>query len=154
MRKLCFLIFLLAGLMASTAQGRESTDSVEEIMVQQQSIREGIQTLSGRYADMPLVKRSAIIAEQDKLFGLLEGEASTNDLDPVKKTEAINALEAIYAAIDSTEDERIVCKREKKTGTQLMTRVCKSVAQMRSERAAGRASLESKTACYDRACFE
>lgn len=66
-----FLALLLAPV-CGVAGAEERPGSVARILDQQQEIRAGVLQQSGRYEDMPAVKRDAIIAEQDKVFVLLE----------------------------------------------------------------------------------
>lgn len=126
-----------------------------EIIAEQQAIRADMEARKGRYADMPSIKREKIAAYQDKMFSLLEGTADTSELSPSRRAEVFNVQEAIFAAINNKEDERIVCERVKRTGSHRVTRVCKSVAQMRADREAARANMENQQRiCMAAACLE
>ena len=146
---LAICLFVFSGFV----QAKDPDLQTSEILSEQQAIRADVEAQVGRYADMPLVKRSAIIANQDKLFVLLEGKANTNELSPQQKTEAFNALEQVSAAINNTEDERIVCERKKTTGSHQVTRVCKSVAQIREDRDIARRNMQvNQGLCNSKAC--
>ncbi|MET0807966.1 MAG: hypothetical protein ABWX93_04320 [Pseudoxanthomonas sp.] len=137
-----FSLCMLA-LSVPLAHAQDLSVPFAEVMAQQQEIRKEVLQQTGRYAEMPAVKRDAILREQDKLFPLLEGKSDASALNPNDRTKAINALEAISSAINNKEDERVVCERVKRTGSQQITRVCKSVAQIKFERERARNDMQS-----------
>jgi hypothetical protein len=147
-------VLLLSALTAPVfATGTDgSAGTVATLLSQQHEIRKQVLEQTGRYEEMPAVKRDAILAEQNKLFRLLEGKSSTAELDPAQQTEVFNALETISSNINNTEDERIVCERVKKTGSHQVTRVCKSVAQIRVDRERARAEMSGRGICNSDAC--
>lgn len=154
MRGLDLLAAALLAMAGHAVAGDDVVARSGEILAEQRAIRADMDALKGRYADMPLVKREKIAANQDRLFALLEGTVDTSELDPADRTEAFNLQQAIAAAINDREDERIVCERIKRTGSHRVTRVCKSVAQMRAEREAARASMENQPRnCMAAACL-
>ena len=148
-------LILLLGVLAMPALANnteESTGTVASLLSQQHEIRKQVLEQTGRYEEMPAIKRDAILAEQNKLFRLLEGKTSTSELGPVQQTEVFNALEAISGAINNTEDERIVCERVKKTGSHQVTRVCKSVAQIRADMERAKSEMSGRGICNSDAC--
>ena len=62
---------------------------------------------------------------------------------------AFNTLEWIEAAINDSDDDRLVCRRERRIGSNRMTRVCKTVAQIEFERERARSQLLDRGACVD-----
>lgn len=139
--------------LCATAHAADPVVPASEIIADQREIRSNIDAAKGRFAEMPDVKRKAIIADQATVFALLEGKASSEDLSPAQKVEASNALERITAAINNREDERIVCERQKATGSNRVTRVCKSIAQIRVEREEARKNMQvSQGICNSKVC--
>ena len=105
------------------------------IRTQQQQIRSEVQAGKGRYAKMPVPKRDELLAKQSGLLNLIHGKQTDADLSASQQMEAFNTLEWIEATINNAEDERMVCKRETPTGTNRSQKICRTVAQMRAERA-------------------
>jgi hypothetical protein len=146
------LLALLALPVFATGTSDSSPQSVAGLLGQQHEIRKQVLEQTGRFKDMPAIKRDAILAQQNKLFRLLEGKSSTDDLNPDQQTEVFNALQTIASNIDNKEDERIVCTRTKTTGTHQVTRVCKSVAQMRADQENARNQLNTRIVCNSKDC--
>lgn len=115
----------------------------ESIRSQQSEIRAAVQAANGRYKDMPTHTRGELLAKQRQLFHLMEGKQSTQDLNEDQKTEVFNALEWIEAAINSADDERMVCERRQVLGSNRKERVCRTAAQIRAERESARERLQN-----------
>ena len=151
--RIAFVLLLSALAMPVLATSNDGdTGTVASLLSQQHEIRKQLLEQTGRYEEMPAIKRDAILAEQNKLFRLLEGKTTTSELDPAQQTEVFNALEAISSAINNTEDERIVCERVKKTGSHQVTRVCKSVAQIRADRERAKSEMSGRGICNSDVC--
>ena len=73
---------------------------------------------------------------------LLEGKQTIADLNPDQQIKAANLLESIKAAVTGAEDQRKVCTRERKIGSNFTQRVCRTAGEMRAEREATRTGLE------------
>lgn len=122
---------------ASIAHAEQFALQTREVVAQQQAIRADVEAQTGRYAGMPANKRRQVLADQDRLFKLLDGTTSTADLPEQKKTQVFNLVEAITTALNNDDaDDRMVCTRESRTGSNFMTRVCRSSAQIRQEKEA------------------
>lgn len=134
------LLFLPIAQAASTLSPNQS---VAEIVAQQQEIRSKVKaaTETNGWEEIPQQKREELLSRQDRLLALLDGKQSIAELDKPDQAEAISSLEWINAVADSAEDERLVCNRERVTGSHRVTRVCKTVAQIRKQREMTRAAL-------------
>ena len=152
MRTLFVLLLSVLALPVFATGTSERPQTITDLVSQQQEIRKQVLEQTGRFKDMPTIKRDAILAQQTKLFRLLEGKSSTDELNPVQQTEDFNALQTIASNIDNKEDERIVCTRMKTIGTHQVTRVCKSVAQMRADREHARNELNRRIVCNSADC--
>ena len=122
---------------------------LEQIRVQQKQIRTDVIAGKGRYADMPSKKRNELLAKQDDLLELIEGKSTESELTDKQKMEAFNSLEWIEAAINNAEDERVICKSEKPTGSYRAQKVCKTVAQIREEREDSSNTIDRRAICSE-----
>ncbi|WP_157489600.1 MULTISPECIES: hypothetical protein [unclassified Lysobacter] len=146
------MALILGGLLAAPlafASVDRNVLQVESIRSQQAEIRSGVEARTGRYKDLSADTRSQLLNKQGEVLRLLDGKQSTNDLNEAQKTEVFNALEWIEAAINQTDDERMVCERRPILGSTRKERVCKTVAQMREERDAARNRMDARGACAD-----
>lgn len=121
-----------------------ATDPVlgsEDILAQQRGIRADMDARTDRYVDMPRSTRNAILADQDRLAVLLQGKADTSQLDPASLDEVVSLLASINSAVNRTGDERLVCTREARIGSNYMTRACRTPSQLREQQSAGQKML-------------
>jgi len=65
-----------------------------------------------------------VFAAQDKLFALLQGKNSIDELQDDQKVEVYNAQAEIAAVLTDAELDRPVCKRERPIGSNMMKTVC------------------------------
>lgn len=133
MRTIALLVAVLLSVATVTAAELQPF-KVSDVMAQQQQIRSEVQARKGRYADMPSNKRDEIIRTQDRLFLLLQDKETSSDLNADQHMRAFAALETIEALVNNQDDERLVCTREKTLGSNRVTRVCRTKAQMEAER--------------------
>lgn len=130
--RIVIAIMLLSASIVAGANGVAQTN-IEAIREQQQKIRAVLEDRKGAYKDMSEADRSKLFAEQSKVEQLTQGKTSTSDLDERSRVELFNSLETIKAIVTNAEDERMVCERVKRTGSNRPERVCKTVAQRRAE---------------------
>ena len=137
------------------AMAFEGPVQVEAIVAEQTRLREEIQSPSGPYSEMPAFKRNNILETQTQLLSLLEGKASIAELSPDQHTLLSNQLEFIQAGLANREDERIVCERVRKIGSKMISKVCKSVAQITAEREAAVQQMQSPQGiCNSSVCVD
>jgi hypothetical protein len=132
MKKLRWTLLLVAGMFAQTAMAATHLPplKLDQIVTQQQEIRAGVIAGTGRYKDMPENKKAELLAKQGQLLKLIDGKADTAELTPAQSIEAFNILEWIEAAINNSDDERMVCRNQRKTGSNRMTTVCRTQRQI------------------------
>lgn len=153
LKSIAATVILLAASFACSAE--TGSLSTADIRSEQDAIRAAIEADEPRYAQMPSVKRKQILGSQDRLFALIDGKASLAELNPDRRAEAVNLMGAISAAISNREDERLVCRRQATTGSLMVTRVCRSAAQIRAERAAARENMQvNQGICNSDVCVE
>ena len=148
---------LFAGLMLlAVAFGAGAAEPVlrsQDILAQQRAIRADMDARTDRYVDMPRATRKAIRADQDRLEVLLQGKADTSQLDPAGRDEVTSLLASIDAAVNRTGDERLICTREARIGSNFMTRICRTPSEIREQQAAGQKTLKDETSrinCSDK----
>ena len=128
---------------------------VEAIVADQTRLRAEIQSPTGRFSEMPAFKRNNILEKQAQLLSLLDGKATIAELSPDEHTLLSNQLEFIETGLTNREDERIVCERVRKTGSKMVSKVCKSVAQINAEREAAVQQMRSPQGiCNSPVCSE
>jgi hypothetical protein len=128
----------------SMAMAQQAGDT-RSIVTEQKAIRIDIQDKKNGWDAISEEKRAQVIKNQDRVLQLLEGKKSASELTNAEQIEVINALESINAVARNAEDERMVCRRERATGSNSKTRVCKTVAQMRLERESAVKTMTNST---------
>lgn len=137
------------------AMAFEGPVQVDAIVAEQTRLREEIQSPDGRFKEMPAFKRNRILAQQAQLLSLLDGKDTIAELSPDEHTLLSNQLEFIETGLSNREDERIVCERVRRTGSKMVSKVCKSVAQIEAEREAAVKQMQSPQGlCNSPVCSE
>ncbi|WP_119716708.1 hypothetical protein [Cognatilysobacter tabacisoli] len=126
MATMALALFLTAT--APSAFAAKALD-LDSIRTQQAEIRQGIEARTGRYASLSADKRTALLVKQTNLLKTLEGKTTADDLSEHQRVEVFNTLEWIEAAINGTEGEELICRREKTIGSTRLTRVCRTAAE-------------------------
>lgn len=145
-----FLAGVLFCLIASASANDHPNLSAEAVRQQQKDIRAAVEAGRGTFKDLPTAKRNELIGRQDRVSKLLEGIQRTTDLGELQQIDLFNELEAIQAIVNAAEDERMICRRERPTGTNRPQTVCKTVAQRRADREA----IERDTGRRSNACSD
>ncbi len=136
------VLFVIVAAGASAQAVERKPMAIAPILEQQAEIRDGVIAGTGRYKNIPASKRVDLLSKQAGLMEMLKGKTSTDDLSEPQRIEAFNTLEYIEAAINGTDDERMICHREKVIGTTRITRVCRTVADDRRFREEARERME------------
>lgn len=135
-----------------TLAASNKNQDVGPVVTQQQSIRADVLAGKQPYKKMPSAKRDELLAKQAELLKLLDGKKTFAELTEAQQIDAFNTLEWMEAAINNAEEERMVCKREKPTGSNRTTTVCKTVAQIREEQEAARNAVDRTALCESSFC--
>lgn len=142
--------FLLSGLLllglSTSAVASDRALQPQAVVAQQQLIRPDLEAGTGAYAKLTPAKREELLAQQDRLFELLEGKTTAAELDATQRQEIFAAEDAIKATQATTtasaDEEPMICKREKILGSHFSTRTCMTKSQRDEERRASREGLE------------
>lgn len=137
-RMLLALLSFCAVLPAYALDDIDSKQSVQPILVQQHAIRDDIEAKRGRWAKMSPDKRGEVLKRQERVFELLKGHETIATLPQKQQMEVANLLEEIKATANGTPEERRICTRERRVGSNFVQRTCRTESQMRAEREAVR----------------
>lgn len=113
---------------------------VEHIQEQQRAIRANMEAGKEPYATMSRAKKQSILSNQKKLDALLEGITDTTQLDARDRGKVFELVSRIDAGIAGTDEDR-VCTQEARTGSNYMTRVCRTQAEIREQNEASQKML-------------
>jgi len=120
--------------MASAADNSAATgtavqpQTVSEILTFQRNLRERLDKPYGEYSRFDQAALSHMKRAQDKVFAMLQGVSSLDQLSPNQKTDLSNSLDEIKATLLANEGNRQICHRERKTGSNLIELRCETVA--------------------------
>ncbi|WP_407353769.1 hypothetical protein [Luteimonas sp. R10] len=129
------LLLVACFVAAPAALANDDTQSAAGILQQQRDIRQDILAKERGWDAIDASKRDQVIARQDKVFDRLADVGTLDELNPTEITELSNDLEWIRSIAMDAENERMVCTREKKTGTNRVQRVCRTAGQIAREQA-------------------
>jgi hypothetical protein len=130
---MCALV-VLAAFATATQAGSRPSDRVSDIVSQQTQIRADVKAEKNGWDNIAADKRQELISKQDQLMLLIDGKQTLDDLAPADHATAVQTLEWIDALAAKADDERMVCTRERATGTNRVTKVCRSAGAMKKQR--------------------
>ena len=134
MRSSPFLALALGvslALCAGTAFADEPTQpqTVSGILQFQHALRTKLDSPSGEYSRFDEDALSRMKRAQDNVFRVFSGVTSLDQLNAEQKVNVSNSLDEIKAILLANEANRLICHRERRTGTNLVERRCETVAQ-------------------------
>ncbi|HEY0504491.1 MAG TPA: hypothetical protein VGD42_13490 [Lysobacter sp.] len=136
------LAFSSFGAMADDSSERTPLD-IPAITTQQKQIQADILAERGPYKALPASKRMELLSRQASMMRVLEGKTSASQLTEDERVEVFNTLEWMEVAINQeSDDERMICRREKALGSTRTTRVCRTAAQEREAKERAREQME------------
>lgn len=137
---------VLLASMAGTclANGDEPATTVPQILQMQHALRAKLESPSGEYSRFSESDIRKMESAQDQVFHILDGKTSVDQLNEGQKTELSNALDQVKATLLANENNRVICKIERKTGTNLTSRRCETVAQREANAAEARRMIDHK----------
>jgi len=113
---------------AAFAQAPEQPQTVSEILQFQHALRGKLDQPNGEYSRFDEGQIARMKHAQDNVFRMLSGVNSLNDLSENQKIEVSNSLDEVKAILLANEGNRLICYREKKIGTNLLTKRCETYA--------------------------
>jgi len=106
----------------------DQPQTVSEILTFQRNLRERLDKPYGEYSRFDQAALSHMKRAQDKVFAMLQGVSSLDQLSPNQKTDLSNSLDEIKATLLANEGSRQICHRERKTGSNMIELRCETVA--------------------------
>lgn len=100
---------------------------------------------AGQYGYLGRSEHRRLDAAQRRIHHLLEGRASALDLDAQERVGLYNAQELVRAVLRSDDKDRIVCRRETRTGSRIPTTECLTVAEREQRAEIARQSVHRMT---------
>lgn len=142
MKGIRVLFFCAAAALSFAAMAAKQGLELQQVREQQAEIRAGVMAKTGLYAKLNDDKRHELLDRQARMLALIEGKQNAAELSERDRTEVFNTLEWIEGTVNNTGDERLVCERTRKTGTNRLVRTCKTERQWREYREYTRRELE------------
>lgn len=128
-RQLALAALLTCTLAPAFAADDGVDDTVPEILHTQHALREKIDSPSGEYKSLSSDAIGKMRAAQDRVFAMLDGVSSLDELNADQKVKLSNDLDQIKYLLANNDGNRLICHREKKTGSNMIQRVCETAAQ-------------------------
>lgn len=128
------------------ARSADAPTLTADILAQQQTIRADMKAKRDRYANMPRDAQKSVLSDQEKLEKLLEGKADTSQLAAADQAEVRRLTARIEATINNHQEERLVCTQEARTGSNYVTRVCRTPTEIRARKEADEKLLKDEAA--------
>lgn len=142
MKGIRLFLLSMAAAMSFAAFATDQGLALQSIRDQQAEIRAGAIAKTGPYAKLTDEKRNELLDRQTRLLAIIDGKQNADELNPRDRTEAFNILEWIEGTVNNTGDERVVCERTRKTGSNRMVRTCRTEREWREARERARRQME------------
>lgn len=144
------MVLGVAGFTPGPATGSDNFDAAT-IRAQQAQLRSDAEARRGPFKDIGESERAELSRQQDIVDRLTRDVSRTTELREAQQVELLNALEHISAIVNRAEDERLVCRRHRPTGSNRPTTTCRTVAQLRADRVSVEQEVGRPRACTDSA---
>jgi TolA-binding protein len=112
-----------------SASAAQAQDSVADILATQHGIRDHLDKRDGEYARYSDAAIGKMKRAQDRIFSMLSGVESLDQLNRGQRVDLSNALDEVKANLLAKDDSRMICHIERKIGSNMMQRHCETVAQ-------------------------
>ena len=129
--------FLVAGLLLATSASfaKSKPEGVpmdpKEFLEMREEIESQIRK-SEAFREMDLNERKEIGRALERMETTLSSVASVDELDPPTKTQLFNDQELLNHALTKAEaDDKVICERTKRVGSNMYTNTCLTVGQRR-----------------------
>ena len=124
---LMMAVLLIASLGVHAGFVATGTDA-RQILLEQRQILEEVEKPTGKYSRFNDREQSKLKTAQARIFELLDGGRTLDQLDKDEKVELLNSVEEIKAIIANNQKDKLECWRERKLGTSLKVTRCETVA--------------------------
>lgn len=140
--RLMFAVVLSFTALPALAATAVENMSVKQLLAYHDSVKRDSTTRA--YDALSRTDRDQLAAAQSALRAALTGKTAMSELDESGKAAVYAAHATVVALVAKADDGRLVCTRKKKMGTNLATRECRTVAQVREDRERTQSQLRSR----------
>ena len=133
---------------AAFAQAPEQPQTVSEILQFQHALRDKIDKPNGDYSRFDDGQIARMKHAQDNVFRMLSDVKSLDELSENQKIEVSNSLDEVKAILLANEGNRLICYRERKTGTNLLTKRCETYADREAHARDSERSMRDMSRSY------
>ena len=133
---------------AAFAQAPEQPQTVSEILQFQHALRDKIDKPNGEYSRFDEGQIARMKTAQDNVFRMLSSVKSLDELSENQKIEVSNSLDEVKAILLANEGNRLICYRERKTGTNLLTKRCETYADREAHARDSERSMRDMSRSY------
>jgi hypothetical protein len=133
---------------AAFAQAPEQPQTVSEILQFQHALRDKIDKPNGEYSRFDEGQIARMKTAQDNVFRMLSDVKSLDELSENQKIEVSNSLDEVKAILLANEGNRLICYRERKTGTNLLTKRCETYADREAHARDSERSMRDMSRSY------
>lgn len=150
MRRTTLVLLLVLATVASAAQQAGDKPvriaDIESFLGQQQAIRADMAG-SRKFKHVAEFDKRQLYAAQDQMFALLNGRASTDELDADQLVALYNAQEVVNSVLAEAELDRPICERQTVLGSRRVQTVCLTVRERRDLETASRQTMLKVRTC-------
>lgn len=138
------LAVLVVGVAGAKPKEQEVKITADEPMAAQvQRVEAALR--SEAYSEISLEDKGRVQQALGRIQQKMEGHVLTGELNAHDRTQVFNDQEVVNTIMTrAREDSRMVCRRERTTGSNMAQSVCMTVAQRRQAEANGRALLNDR----------
>lgn len=140
MKAKLFLALLVFSFTASANQSATSQD-VGVILSEQKQLQQDVSAGKGVLSRLSPKDKEALAKAQGRVFALLEGKSTIDELPMEQRVEAFNALEAIKAIVSAKPKEQTICRRERALGSHRSVTSCRTAEEREQEAEAAARAL-------------
>lgn len=137
----------LAGLLAigavATAAAAEDSLSLPTIPELRQQLSQLQRDLPGDRA-LSADKKSEISAAMARIEQRIQGRDTYGSMDDAQRTEMVNDVSLIHFALANQDEDRLICKQERKIGSNRMSSTCATAAQWEEARKRSQEALDAQ----------
>lgn len=140
-----FTLFMLLYLFCSVAQAQQKPGpDLDKIRTEQTKLLGEVKAKKRPYDELSTKEREELINQQTRVLEAIKDKDAFHALSEADQLVVFNDLESIKATLTKAKDQRMVCRHERISGSNVTQKVCKTVAQMRKEREAAKAMLNNR----------
>jgi hypothetical protein len=111
------------------AASPQAPETVASILATQHGLRDRLERRSGEYSRFDDNAIRKMERAQDRVFEMLSGVDSLDQLNPTQRVDLSNALDEVKAVLLANENQRMICHMERRTGSNMITRRCETAEQ-------------------------